>query len=102
MVKYLSIAIGQIKPRQLINFFMETEQQLKKLIEKSSFLAYDEKGALLAKLSSLNAEKKKKLYEFLLLEAAKFSTISLKYAAVFQTVYTKWQNTFDKISKLIL
>ena len=80
---------------------MAIDQQLKNLIGKSSFLTYDEKGVLISKLPSLNAEKKKKLGEFLLLKAAKFVTINLKYAAIFQAVYTKWQNTFDKISQLI-
>lgn len=81
---------------------MINEQQLKNLIENCSFLAYDEKGFLISQLPRLEPEKKKKLYEFLLIEKAKFITINLKYATVFQTIYINWQSIFDKISKLIL
>lgn len=80
---------------------MTIDQQLKNIIEKSSFLAYDEKGFLISKLPQLNSEKKEKLAKFLMIEEAKILTINVKYAAIFQTVYTKWQNTFDKISQLI-
>ncbi|MGC9048852.1 MAG: hypothetical protein ACP5IX_01380 [Patescibacteria group bacterium] len=80
---------------------MTIDQRLKNLIEKSSFLTYDEKGFLIAKLPSLSLEKKQKLIELLINEESKIFTLNLKYAAVFQTVYIKWQNTFDQISKII-
>ena len=75
--------------------------QLKNLIERSSFLAYDEKGVLISRLPSLPEEKRKKLGTFLAIEESKFVTINLKYAAVFQATYVKWQNTFDQISALV-
>jgi len=75
--------------------------QLKNLIERSSFLAYDEKGVLISKLPTLSEEKRKKLGQFLAIEESKFITINLKSAAIFQTTYLKWQNTFDQISQLI-
>jgi hypothetical protein len=80
---------------------MVNDQQLKKLIEKAPFLAYDEKGSLISKLSQLDEEKKKKLAEFLIIETSKFVTLNLKYAATFQTVYFKWQSVFNQISKVI-
>jgi hypothetical protein len=80
---------------------MNLDERIKKLIEKISFLSYDEKENLISWLSRLDNSKKEKLFDFLAIEEAKVASVQSKYASIFQTTYQKHQNTFNKISQLI-
>jgi len=80
---------------------MVNDQQLKNLINKVPFFTDNEKEFLLSKLSQLDKEKKQKLAEFLIIEILQFIALNLKYSTMFQNIYLKWQNTFERISRII-
>lgn len=80
---------------------MSLDEKIKKLIEKISFLSYDEKGNLIARLPSLDTKKKERLFNFLIIEEAKIVSVNLRYLVTFEKTYHKWQNIFNQISQLI-
>ena len=80
---------------------MGLDKKIKKLIERISFLSYDEKGNLISRLPSLDTEKKERLFDFLAIEEAKIVSLNLRYLVTFEKTYHKWQNTFSQISQLI-
>jgi hypothetical protein len=80
---------------------MEIDKQVENLISRISFLTKEEKEFLISKLPNLDSLKKKKLFDFLILEEAKIFTIQIKHGSIFKEVYKKWEDIFNKISDLI-
>ena len=80
---------------------MDTEYQLKKLIQQVNFLAPSEKGILSEKISGFDNFQKEELLNFLVNQKIKNVTFNLKYLNIFRKRYSHWQDIFNKISQLV-